>query len=72
VVRLIFNVEKKLSIAALSQMLPDPLIGRNRSSIAGTAHGVLAAIGIMQQIVSFAPSPDYHRQRVGYARALVS
>ena len=67
-VRSVFNDEKKLSIAALSQTLPDRLI-----ELAMIGHqplelfaGVLAAtIGMMQQRVRLAPSPDRHHQGVG-------
>ena len=68
--RSVLSDEKKLSIAALSQTLPDrlieqvtPMIGHQPLELLA---GVLAAaVGVMQQRIGLAPPPDRHHQSVG-------
>src|SRR5439155_21932871 len=68
-VRSVFNDEKKLSIAALSQTLPERLIEQTTPighQLLELLAGVLAAtVGMMQQRIGFTPSPDRHHQGIG-------
>src|SRR5438067_13512783 len=68
----VFSEEKKLSIAALSQTLPERLIEQttpwsaiNRWNCSLVSGVLTAAIGVMQQRVGLASSPDRHHQGIG-------
>lgn len=68
--RSVFNEEKKLSIAALSQQLPERLMLHARPWSAksrwnGSLVYGLVSIGVMQHGLELALPPDGHDQRIG-------
>jgi hypothetical protein len=66
-VRSVFSVEKKLSIAALSQQLPDQLTEQVSPGSASrwNCSLVYAAVRVTQQSIGIAPSPNRHHERIG-------
>src|ERR1700753_1810278 len=68
--RSVFNDEKKLSMAALSQTLPDRLmlhvmpLSAIRRWNWSLASALAAAIGVMHERIRLATAPDRHHQSI--------